>query len=59
MGRRGAAMTIVPFLALFSLGIAALSLGAFWWTVKADQYSDPAGDAARILATTDDKPLED
>jgi cbb3-type cytochrome oxidase maturation protein len=50
-------MNIVPLLALFSLAIGALGLFAFWWTVKAGQYEDPAGDAARILAPVDDEPL--
>jgi cbb3-type cytochrome oxidase maturation protein len=50
-------MNIVPFLALFSLGIAGIGLAAFWWTVKAGQYEDPRGDAERILAEVDDQPL--
>jgi cbb3-type cytochrome oxidase maturation protein len=24
-------------------------VAAFWWTLRAGQYEDPAGDAARIL----------
>jgi cbb3-type cytochrome oxidase maturation protein len=42
-------MNIVMFLAPFSLGLGLIALGAFWWTMRAGQYDDPAGDAARIL----------
>lgn len=42
-------MTIVLFLAPFSLALGLLAVGAFWWTLRARQYEDPAGDAARIL----------
>lgn len=50
-------MNVVPFLALFSLGIGGISLVAFLWTVKSGQYEDPQGDAARILAPVEDEPL--
>jgi len=42
-------MTIIFILAPFSLLLALLGLGAFWWTLRAGQYEDPQGDAARIL----------
>lgn len=42
-------MNIVVFLAPFSIGLGLVALGAFWWTLRADQYDDPVGDAARIL----------
>jgi cbb3-type cytochrome oxidase maturation protein len=42
-------VTILLFLAPFSLGLGLLAVAAFWWTLKAGQYEDPAGDAARIL----------
>lgn len=42
-------MNIVVFLAPFSIGLGLIALGAFWWTLRADQYEDPVGDAARIL----------
>jgi cbb3-type cytochrome oxidase maturation protein len=42
-------MSIVLFLAPFSLGLGLIAVGAFWWSLKAGQYEDPAGDAARIL----------
>ena len=42
-------MNIVMFLAPFSLGLGLMAIAAFWWSLKAGQYEDPAGDAARIL----------
>jgi cbb3-type cytochrome oxidase maturation protein len=51
-------MTILLFLAPASLLIALLGLAAFVWSVKAGQYEDPAGDAARILnGDAEDRPL--
>jgi cbb3-type cytochrome oxidase maturation protein len=50
-------MTILLFLAPFSVGLGLLAVGAFWWTLRADQYDDPVGDAARILLSdSDDRP---
>ncbi len=37
------------FLAPFSLGLGLMAVAAFWWSLRAGQYDDPAGDAARIL----------
>ncbi len=42
-------MNILVILAPLSLFVAGIGLVGFWWTVKADQYSDPHGDAYRIL----------
>ncbi len=42
-------MTIIFILAPFSLLLALLGLGAFWWTLRSGQYEDPQGDSARIL----------
>ncbi|MFN3858042.1 MAG: cbb3-type cytochrome oxidase assembly protein CcoS [Caulobacter sp.] len=42
-------MTILFLLAPLSVGLALVGLGAFWWTLRAGQYEDPQGDAARIL----------
>lgn len=42
-------MNIIFLLAPFSVLLALMALGAFWWTLRAGQYDDPAGDAARIL----------
>ena len=50
-------MSIVLFLAPFSLGLGLIAVGAFVWSLKAGQYEDPAGDAARILVEDpDDRP---
>ena len=50
-------MDVLAFLIPVSLGLGALGLGAFFWTMKSRQYEDPDGDAARILRTDyDDKP---
>ena len=42
-------MGILMFLAPLSLGLGLVAVVAFWWTLRAGQYEDPAGDAARIL----------
>lgn len=42
-------MGILMFLAPFSLALGLVAVAAFWWTLRAGQYDDPAGDAARIL----------
>ena len=53
-------MSIVLFLAPFSIGLGLLAVAAFWWTLRANQYDDPAGDAARILLDDpDDGPKPD
>jgi cbb3-type cytochrome oxidase maturation protein len=50
-------MNIVMFLAPFSLGLGLIAVAAFWWSLRAGQYEDPAGDAARILVDDpDDRP---
>jgi cbb3-type cytochrome oxidase maturation protein len=50
-------MGIVMFLAPFSLGLGLIAVAAFWWSMKAGQYDDPIGDAARILADdAEDRP---
>jgi cbb3-type cytochrome oxidase maturation protein len=52
-------MNIVMFLAPFSLGLGLMAIAAFWWSVKAGQYEDPAGDAARILVDDpEDRPAD-
>lgn len=53
-------MNILMFLAPFSLGLGLMAVGAFVWTLKAGQYEDPAGDAARILLDDpEDRPRVD
>jgi cbb3-type cytochrome oxidase maturation protein len=48
-------MSILLFLAPFSVALGLLAVAAFWWTLKAGQYEDPLGDASRILL---DDPME-
>ena len=50
-------MNIILLLAPASIGLGALGLLAFFWTMRSGQYEDPKGDAARILYDhLDDKP---
>lgn len=50
-------MDVLVFLIPVSLGLGALGLVAFWWTLRSDQYDDPDGDSARILTNEyDDHP---
>ncbi len=50
-------MTLVMFLAPFSLGLGLLALAAFVWSLRSGQYNDPSGDAARILVNDpEDRP---
>ena len=42
-------MNIFLLLAPFSVLLGLTGLVAFWWTLRAGQYDDPQGDAARIL----------
>lgn len=49
-------MDILVFLIPVSLSLGALGLLAFLWTLRSGQFSDPEGDAARILL--DDEDLE-
>jgi len=53
-------MNIILFLAPCSIGLGALGLAAFLWTMRAGQYDDPKGDAARVLYDhLDDGPPSD
>ena len=50
-------MSIVLLLAPFSIALGLFAVGAFLWTLKANQYDDPVGDAERILIDDpDDRP---
>jgi cytochrome oxidase maturation protein, cbb3-type len=50
-------MTMLSYLIPISLGLGALGLAAFFWTLKSRQYEDPEGSANRILTSDyDDKP---
>jgi cbb3-type cytochrome oxidase maturation protein len=42
-------MTILGILIPASLLLGGIGLAAFLWSLKTDQWSDPEGDAARIL----------
>lgn len=42
-------MTILLFLAPFSVGLGLIAVIAFLWTLKTDQYDDIKGAAERIL----------
>lgn len=43
-------MNVLVFLIPISLSLGGLGILAFIWTLKSQQYDDPNGDAARILA---------
>ena len=49
-------MTILLLLIPVTLAMGAVGLGAFFWTMRHDQFDDPEGDARRILQT-EDRPL--
>lgn len=50
-------MTILAWLIPISLGLGALGLLAFVYTVRSNQYDDPEGDSRRILSEDwDDHP---
>ncbi|MGR3713333.1 MAG: cbb3-type cytochrome oxidase assembly protein CcoS [Shimia sp.] len=50
-------MQILAYLIPISLLLGGVGLVAFLYTVRSDQYSDPEGDAQRILSGQyDDKP---
>jgi len=42
-------MNVLVFLIPASLLLGAIGLAAFIWSLKAQQYDDPEGSAARIL----------
>jgi cbb3-type cytochrome oxidase maturation protein len=46
-------MNVLVVLIPVSLILGGLGLVAFLWTVRADQYDDDAGNAARILLDDD------
>lgn len=53
-------MDILAILIPVSLGLGALGLAAFVWTLRSRQYEDPKGDAERILSSEwDDRPKPD
>ncbi|WP_368345388.1 cbb3-type cytochrome oxidase assembly protein CcoS [Pelagovum sp. HNIBRBA483] len=53
-------MEVLVILIPVSIGLGAVGLLAFFWTMRSRQYDDPDGDAARILRTDyDDAPADD
>lgn len=50
-------MTILILLVPVTLAMGAAGLGAFFWSLRARQYDDLAGDAERILHDHADRPL--
>lgn len=49
-------MTILAILIPVTLGMGAVGLAVFFWSLRSGQYEDLAGDAERILHA-DDVPL--
>jgi len=52
-------MGVLIYLIPIALGMGALGLLAFLWTMKSGQYEDLDGAAHRILIDDGDKPLPD
>ena len=50
-------MTVLVYLIPVALGLGALGLAAFLWSLKSGQYEDLDGAAARILI--DEEPSDD
>ncbi|WP_162652210.1 cbb3-type cytochrome oxidase assembly protein CcoS [Lentilitoribacter sp. Alg239-R112] len=47
-------MNVLIYLIPIALGLGALGLGAFLWSLKSGQYEDLDGAAARILEDDDE-----
>lgn len=48
-------MNVLIFMIPAAVGLAALGLAAFIWSLRSGQFDDPAGAAARVLID-DDRP---
>ena len=48
-------MNVLVVLIPVSLCLGLLGLVAFLWTIRANQYGDPSGDAARILIDAEER----
>jgi cbb3-type cytochrome oxidase maturation protein len=48
-------MSVIIILLIASISVAALFLGAFFWSVKSGQFEDDFSNASRILF--DSKPI--
>lgn len=46
-------MSVLLYLIPISVFLGGLGLAAFFWAVKAKQFDDPQGNAARILLDDD------
>ncbi len=51
-------MTALLFLIPIALGLGALGLAAFFWSVRSGQYEDLDGAAERILLDDDEEEAE-
>ncbi len=53
-------MNYLVWVVPLALGMGAIGLTAFLWSIRTGQYEDLDGDAARVLlAAAEDKPLMD
>ncbi|MAQ38632.1 cytochrome oxidase maturation protein, cbb3-type [Thioclava sediminum] len=53
-------MEVLLYSIPISLLLGGIGLGAFFWSLKNNQYDDPKGDAERILSDEfDDHPKQD
>jgi cbb3-type cytochrome oxidase maturation protein len=52
----GQAVTVLLFFIPLALGLGALALLAFFWSIRSGQFDDPDGDAVRILLDDEDPP---
>ena len=53
-------MNYLVWVVPLALGMGAIGLTAFLWSIRTGQYEDLDGDAARVLlAAAEDKPLRD
>lgn len=49
-------MNVLIYLIPVAIGLGALGLMAFLWSVNSGQFDDPEGAASRILMDDDDRP---
>jgi cbb3-type cytochrome oxidase maturation protein len=49
-------MSVLAYLIPVSLGLGAVGLAAFLWSLRSGQYEDLSGAAERILIEEDDHP---
>lgn len=49
-------MSVLLYLIPISLLLGGIGLAAFFWAIKAKQFDDPDGNAARILLDDDENP---